>query len=52
MSLLQLAKKIEHMENIDRSQGAYPMDFKDEWTKAKFVLFLKWLRFIRKVRRK
>lgn len=40
-TLRYLVKRITELEKIDKSQGAYPIMFKNDWEKIKFILLLR-----------
>ena len=41
-TLKQMVKKVMEMDVQTDEPGAYPVMFKDDWTKIKFVWLLRW----------
>jgi hypothetical protein len=50
MKMLDLAKDIQRRERLEQTEGGYPMIFKDDWTKVKFIFALRWVKFTRRFR--
>jgi len=51
-TIKQMVKQMRHIESqTDNEPGAYPVTFKNDWTKVKFVLLLRWYNFTDKVKK-
>ena len=51
-TLRQLVKQMTKIESqSDGEPGAYPIIFKNEWTKVMFVMLLKWEHFKMRVKK-
>lgn len=46
-NIREIYKKIEALEKIDKSQGAYPIMFNNEWSQLKFIYYCKWRKFLK-----
>jgi len=50
-TLRQLVKRMTELEKLDKTPGAYPIMFKNDWVKIKFILLLRFERLKIKVKK-
>ena len=48
-TLKEIYNNIEKLEKLDPSEGAYPIFFKDDYTKLKYIMYCRYRNFIKRI---
>ena len=50
-TIKELYNKLDSLEKLDNSEGAYPVYFNSEYSKIKFILYCRWRTLLKKVKK-